>query len=92
MNIYDVDYEKFQISKKITDEKEILKLKLVVAFLKATEKMESSEIIAQTGLHKADLSRLRCLSVGRFSLDRIVSILDSVGCLLNVTVKKRKVS
>jgi len=89
MNPYEVDIEKLKESVEIKDEKEILKLSLVSAFLKAVSKMTTEEVIRVTGLHKSDLSRLRSLSLNRFTIDRIVSLLDTLGFSTQVNVKPK---
>jgi predicted XRE-type DNA-binding protein len=88
MNPYEIDYKKFGVSKKITDPKEILKLELAALFINATEHLNTKEILEKTGLHRSDLSRLRCTSVERFSIDRLVGIIYSVGISLSVRSKK----
>ena len=92
MNPYEVDVEKLQESKEVKDEKELLKLKLVSAFLKASSKMSSEEIIFLTGLHKSDLSRLRSMNVKRFTIDKIVGLLDDLGFSTKIDVERRKAS
>lgn len=92
MNPYKIDIDSLQESLKITDEKELLKLKLVADFLKITSKMETAEILGKTGLHKADLSRIRALILGRFTIDRIVNFLDLLGFSTIIKVKPKKAS
>jgi predicted XRE-type DNA-binding protein len=92
MSAYEVDIEKLKESEEIKDEKELLKLKLVAAFLKATSKMETEEILSLTRLHKSDLSRLRALNVSRFTIDRIVGFLDALGFSTNIDVKPKQAS
>ena len=92
MNPYDVKIEKLKESKEIKDEKEFLKLKLVSAFLKASSKMSTEQVLIDTGLHKSDLSRLRSLNVERFTIDRIVGLLDALGLSTNIDVRSKKAS
>ena len=92
MNPYSIDINKLKESKEILDEKELIKLKLVQFLLKATSKMSTEDILNLTGLHKADLSRLRTLSLGRFTIDRIVGLLDQLGFSTKVDVRAKKVS
>jgi predicted XRE-type DNA-binding protein len=92
MSAYEVDIKKLKESEEIKDEKELLKLKLVAAFLKATSKMETEEILSLTRLHKSDLSRLRALNVSRFTIDRIVGFLDALGFSTNIDVKPKQAS
>jgi predicted XRE-type DNA-binding protein len=92
MNPYKVDIEKLKESKEITNEKELLKLKLVTIFLKVTKDMSSEEIISATGLDKSDLSRLRALNIDRFTIDRIISFLDALGFSTNIDVKPKRAS
>ncbi len=92
MSAYEVDIEKLKESEEIKDEKELLKLKLVAAFLKATSKMETEEILSLTRLHKSDLSRLRTLNVSRFTIDRIVGFLDALGFSTSIDVKPKQAS
>ncbi len=92
MNPYDIDFEKLKESEEVKDETELLKLKLVTAFLKVTVSMDTAEILSATGLHKSDLSRLRAMSVQRFTIDRIVRILDSLGFSTSVNVEVKEAS
>lgn len=92
MNPYEVDIDKLQESKEVKDEKELLKLKLVSAFLKATSKMPSDEILSLTGLHKSDLSRLRSMNVKRFTIDKIVGLLDDLGFSTKIDVARKEAS
>lgn len=92
MNPYEIDIEKLKESEEIKDEKELLKLKLVSAFLKATSKMKTEDILSATGLDKSDLSRLRSMNVSRFTIDRIVGFLDALGFSTQIDVKPKKAS
>ena len=90
MNPYDVDI--LIESKEVLDHKELLKMKLNASFLKVTSKMDSDEIISKTKLHKSDLSRLRAMNLSRFSIDRLIGLLDSLGFTTQVKVQPKKVS
>ena len=92
MNPYEIDFDGLLESKEVKDEKDLLKLKLAVEFLNIISKMTSEEILLKTGLHKSDLSRLRALSLKRFSIDRMISILDSLGFRATFNIKAKKAS
>lgn len=79
MNPYKIDINKLKVTKTITDEKALLKLRLTAGMLKTIEKMETSEVLERTGLDKSDLSRLRSFNIERFSIDRILGILHDLG-------------
>lgn len=91
MNPYEVNLKKLKESKEISDERDLLKLKLVGSFLKITSRMSSEEIILKTGIHKSDLSRIRGASIERYTIDKLINILDKLGFSTTVEVK-RKVS
>lgn len=46
---------------------------------------------AKTGIAAADFSRIRQVKLGRFTIDRLMTILDRLGCdvHVDVTVQKR---
>lgn len=46
---------------------------------------------AKTGIAAADFSRIRKVKLGRFTIDRLMTILDRLGCdvHVDVTVEKR---
>lgn len=92
MNPYDINIDELIESQEITDEKEILKYELVREFLKVTKKLESQEIMEQTGLDKSDLSRIRALSLNRFSIGKIVNLLARLGYTAKVKVVKSEAS
>ena len=79
MNPNDIDIERLRESREIRDGKDLLKLKLTAAFLKAISEMSDIDVLSITGLHKSDLSRLRALSVDRFTIDRLIGLLDVLG-------------
>ena len=86
MNPYNVDIDSLKESRVITDEKGLVKLRLIEGLMKVTSKMETSEILERTGLDKSDLSRLRSLNLDRFSIDRIIGILNRLGFSAKVSV------
>lgn len=90
MNPYDVDYSKFKVSKRITDEGDLLKLSLLAQLNDIIEKMETQEILDLTGLDKSDLSRIRISSFKRFSIDRILRIFDDLGYRTEFSIAKKK--
>lgn len=92
MNPYDIDASKLKISKKITDEKEILKLKISAAFMNATSDMSTEEILSKVTIDKSDLSRIRTTDVRRFTVDRLIGFLSQLGYSTNIDVilKKKK--
>ena len=92
MGPYKIDTKNLALSQEITDEKEILKLKLIGAFNKITRKMTSDEIMLVTGLHKSDLSRLRTFGMARFTIDRLIGLLDSLGYCAKLDIGPKKAS
>lgn len=92
MNAYEIDTSKLKDSKVITDEKEILKLSLANVFLKAISKMSTDEVLELTGLHKSDLSRIKVLSLNRFTIDRLINLLDKSGYSIKFNIKPKKAS
>lgn len=89
MNPYDIDPESIEDSKEILSSKDLLKITLASEFIRATNSMDSSKILKITGLHKSDLSRIRSMNLERFTLDKLVSILDSIGLKTMVHVEKK---
>ena len=92
MNPYDVDYTKFKVSEPITDERDLLKLKLFAVFHEATIKMSVEEIIEITKLDKSDVSRLRTFGIDRFTIDRLIGILETLGYSTELSFKPKKKS
>lgn len=90
MNPYKIDLNKLKESEKISDPKDLIKLKLISAFLKAISKMENNEVLEITGLDKSDLSRLKSLSIKRFSIEKIINLLDHLGLATKIDVKPKK--
>lgn len=89
MNPYKVDYSKFKGSKKITDQRDLLKLRLMAQLKEVMDGMETQEILSITGLDKSDLSRLRVSSFERFSIDRLIKIFDQLGFQAELFVTKK---
>lgn len=92
MNPYDIDIEGLKESKNITDKKELLKLKLTAAFLKVIATMNTDDVLTATGLDKSDLSRLKAFNVSRFTIDRIIGILDTMGLSIKVAIEPKEAS
>lgn len=88
MNPYKIDIESIKESKKVKDQKDIIKLKLISGLFKKISKMENSDILEKTGLDKSDLSRLRSLDIKRFSVDRIIKILNDLGFSAEISIIK----
>jgi predicted XRE-type DNA-binding protein len=55
------------------------------------EKLTVRAAEARTGIAAADFSRIRNVKLGRFTIDRLMKILDRLGCevQVDVTVLKR---
>lgn len=92
MNPYDIDTELLEISKEITDAKDLLKLRLAGSIIKVVTKMSTEDVLFLTKLHKSDLSRIKSLNLKRFSIDRLIGILDLLGYSTTVDVKRKKAS
>jgi hypothetical protein len=89
MNPYKIDYSKFKGSKKITDQRDLLKLRLMAQLKEVMDGMETQDFLSITGLDKSDLSRLRILSFERFSIDRLIKIFDKLGFQAEFSVTKK---
>lgn len=92
MNPYDIDYSKLPVSKSITDSKTLTKIKLIAKFIELTKSMETKDVLKITGLDKSDFSRLRIMDHKRFSIDRVIALLDKLGYTISFSLKKKKVS
>ena len=83
-------------SKVVTDPIDLMKFKLIGVFSKLTDNMNPSEITQKTGLDKSDVSRLLMWDLKRFSLERILRILYSLGATAeiktNISSKPKKAS
>jgi len=89
-NPYDVDPESVPLSRKITDEGELLKYRLSAAINKVIKNMTTEEIVELTELHPSDISRIKVQSVKRFTLDRLIKILILLGRTVTIQVKTKK--
>lgn len=87
-NPYDFDYKNLPDSKEVTDPVTLIKMELGAKFCKITEKMETNEVLEATGLHKADLSRIKVGAIERFSLSRLISLLNTLGYSAKIKVTK----
>lgn len=86
MNPYDIDIKKLKNSEKITDEKDLLKLRLLAELNEIIAELETQKILKLTGLDKSDLSRIRISDYTRFSIDRILGIFNRLGFKANVSI------
>lgn len=91
-NPYDIDPESIGPSRKITDERELLKYKLSAEIIKVLNKMTTEEVVEKTGLNPADISRIKIQSIKRFSIDRLIKISILLGQSVNITVRPKKVA
>jgi len=87
---YDFDYENLPDSEEVVDPVSLLKVELGAKFCKITKNLTNNEVIEITGLHKADLSRIKVGSVDRFSLDRLIGLLSMLGYKATVKVVRDK--
>jgi hypothetical protein len=90
MKPYDIDIDELLDSKEIKRGKELLKYSLAAEFLKLISKMETAEVLDKTGLNKSDLSRIRAMSVARFSSDKISALIDALGYLVKIKTAQIK--
>jgi len=90
VNPYNIDYSKLKESKKISNERDLLKLRLLADLKKIMEKFETNEILRLTGLDKSDLSRIRISDFQRFSIDRILKIFNRLGYSAKISIVKSK--
>jgi predicted XRE-type DNA-binding protein len=90
MNPYKINYKKFKVSEKITDEKDVIKLYLLAQLKEIISKIETVEILSITGLDKSDLSRIRVSNFERFSIDRLIGLLDKLGYSARLRIEKKK--
>lgn len=92
MKSYNKHIETLKKSKKVTDPKELIKYQIVTEFLKMTSRLETAEILEMTGLDKADLSRLKSLSLKRFSIDRLIGIANAASLDVSIKLSSKKAS
>jgi predicted XRE-type DNA-binding protein len=90
MNPYEIDYSKLKESKKITEERDLLKLNLLAELNNIISKMETQKILDLTGLDKSDLSRIRISDFQRFSIDRIIKIFSRLGYKAQFSIVRQK--
>ena len=88
MNPYDIDTDKLKLSKRITDPKEILKCQIAAKIINISVNIGTDKTQELTGLHKADLSRIRVMSLKRFTIDRLIGIANDLGFEVSIKFKK----
>lgn len=86
-NAYDIDTDTIELSKNVTDKRDLLKYKLAAEIIKIMRKLTIEEIQAKTDLNRADLSRIKTQTLDRFTIDRLIKILHLLGQSVNITVK-----
>lgn len=73
---------------------DLLQLKAILAaeIIKALDRQELSvrEAHARTGIAAADFSRIRNADLGRFTVDRLMTIMNRLGHRVEVAVKVRR--
>jgi predicted XRE-type DNA-binding protein len=89
INAFDIEIDHLGESRLIEDPRELMKLKLNAEFMKATAKMKTEDILAKTGLHKSDLSRIRSMNMQRFSIDKMLALLDALGFSARVIIRRK---
>mgnify|MGYP001324047348 CR=1 FL=1 len=90
MNPYNINIKKLKVSKSLKDQPISFKMNLVISFLKIIQNMQSDEVMELTKLDKADLCRLRGLAIERFTVDRIINLIDALGYSTQVKVVAKK--
>ena len=88
MNPYDIDTDKLKYSKRVTDPKEILKFQIAAKIIDISVNIGTDKTQELTGLHKADLSRIRVMSLKRFTIDRLIGIANDLGFEVSIRFKK----
>lgn len=77
------------------DSSDVLQLKAILAaeILKVLDRKELSvrAAHAETGIAAADFSRIRNADLGRFTVDRLMSIINRLGSKVEVSVSVRAV-
>ncbi len=70
---------------------EQFKAMLAAEIIKAVDRERLSVRAAQrrTGIAAADFSRIRNADLGRFTVDRLISIINRLGCRVEVKVRVR---
>lgn len=87
---YEIDVDSIKPSKKVTDERELLKYRLSAEINKILDRLTTEQAVNKTGLNRADLSRIKIQSISRFSIDRLIKILILLGQSVSITVKTKK--
>jgi len=69
-----------------------LKALLAAAIIKALdrERLSVRQAHARTGIAAADFSRIRNANLGRFTVDRLMSIINRLGSQIEVAVKVKR--
>jgi hypothetical protein len=89
-NPYDIDPESIPLSRKITNEKELLKYRLSSEVNKVMRTMTTDEIVKKTGLNPADISRIKIQSIKRFTIDRLIKISFQLGLTVKITLSSKQ--
>lgn len=89
MNPYKIDVSKLNESQEILEGKELLKLELAGSFIEIISKMTSAEVLALTGMDNSDLSRIKALNLDRYTIDRLVEFIDSLGFISRISIQKK---
>ena len=73
-------------------EMEQLRALLAASIIKTldAEKLTVRAAEAKTGIAAADFSRIRNVKLSRFTIDRLMTILDRLGCEVQVDVRVQK--
>lgn len=87
---YEIDVDTIKPSRKVTDERELLKYRLSAEINKILDRLTTEQAVDKTGLNRADLSRIKIQSISRFSIDRLIKILILLGQSVSITVKTKK--
>lgn len=91
-DLTDEEIKRMKPSRLITDEKELFKLKLGARLSEILRNMDRDDAIERTGLDNADVSRLLCGGLSRFSIDRLIDVLFKLGYSPELLIKKKRVS
>jgi predicted XRE-type DNA-binding protein len=91
-NPYDIDPESIGLSKVVTDPRERLKYRLSAEIIKIVRRSKIEDVLEVTGLNRADLSRITTQNLKRFTIDRLIKILHSLGQSVSITVKAKKLA
>lgn len=91
-DLTDEEIRKMKPSRIITDEKELFKVKLGARLSEILQTIDRDVAIEKTGLDNADVSRLLCGGLSRFSIDRLIGILFKLGYSPELLIKKKRAS